>query len=40
MIRSEPSPISGVQNEVCAQPLVGYRKSGKSFTEGRNKREI
>ena len=40
MIRGEPSLISGVENEVSAQPLVGYRKPGKSFTEGENKREI
>jgi len=40
MIRSEPNPISGGRNEVFAQPLTRYRKSGKSFTEGENKREI
>jgi len=40
MIRGEPNPMNGRRNEVFAQPLVGYRKCGKSFTEGENKREI
>ena len=40
MIHGEPNPISGGQNEMFAQPLVGCRKSGRSFTEGENKREI
>ena len=35
-----PNPIGGVRNEVFAQPLVGYRKCGKSFTEGEKKREM
>jgi len=38
IICGEPRPISGGRNEVFAQPL-GYRKCGKSFTEGENKRE-
>lgn len=33
MIRGEPSLISGVENEVFAQPLVGYRKPGKRTRE-------
>jgi len=40
MIRGEPNPISSGRNEAFAQPFVGYRKRGKSFTEGENKREI
>ena len=28
------------QNEVFAQPLVGYRKGERFFTEGENKSEI
>ena len=40
MISGGPNPISGGRNEVFAQRLVRYRKCGKSFTEGKNKREI
>ena len=40
MISGEPNPISGGRNEVFGQPLVRYRKCGKSFMEGENKREI
>ena len=40
MICDEPNPISGERNGVFAQPLIGYRKCGKSITEGGSKREI
>ena len=40
MISGEPNPIRGGRNEVFGQPLVRYRKCGKSFMEGENKREI
>ena len=40
MICSEPNPISGEWNRVFEQRLVRYKKCGKSFTEGGNKREI
>lgn len=36
MICGELNPISGGRNEL----FIGYRKRGKSFTEGENKGEI
>jgi len=40
MICGESIPTRGGQNEEFVWPLIGYRKCGKSFTEGENEREI
>jgi len=39
-IRGEPNSISSGQNEVFTRLLIGYRKCGKSFAEGGNKRAV
>jgi len=40
MTLGEPKPISGEPNEEFKRPLIGYRKYGKSLTEGENEREL
>ena len=40
MICGEPNPTSSGWNELFAHPLIEYRKRGKSFTEGENRREV
>jgi len=40
MICGESNQISGGWNEELTGPLIGYRKCGKSFTEGENERKI